>query len=85
MLLRLERDHVFAIRGDRDGNVWAATNKGLLRFRDDALAGSLSVKDGLPNEFMTLDLRGSPGPLVVRRLRRTLALRARHDHQLHDQ
>ena len=46
--------HVFAIQGDRDGNVWAATNKGLLRFRDDALAGTLSVKDGLPNEFMTL-------------------------------
>lgn len=63
MLAGTRGAHVFAIRGDRDGNVWAATNKGLLRFRDDVLAGGLSVKDGLPNEFMTLVFEDRQGRL----------------------
>ena len=63
MLLPAGGNHVFAIHGDRAGNVWAATNKGLLRFRDYALAGSLSVKDGLPNEFMTLVFEDRQGRL----------------------
>jgi diguanylate cyclase (GGDEF)-like protein len=45
--------HVFAIQADHLGNVWAATNKGLLQFKDYQLIASYSVKDGLPNEFMT--------------------------------
>ena len=45
--------HVSAIHGDRQGNVWAATNLGVMRFRDDQLVALLAVKDGLPNEFIT--------------------------------
>jgi diguanylate cyclase (GGDEF)-like protein len=55
--------HVFAIRGDRQGNVWAATNKGILHFRDRAYVRTLSVKDGLPNEFMTTIFEDSKGTL----------------------
>jgi diguanylate cyclase (GGDEF)-like protein len=55
--------HVFAIAGDRNGTVWAATNRGLLRIRDDRLEGILSVKDGLPNEFMTVVFEDSKGRL----------------------
>ena len=45
--------HVFAIRGDTQGNVWAATNQGMLRYRDRTLMATLTVADGLPNDFMT--------------------------------
>ena len=38
---RLHGHHVFAIHGDRHGNVWAATNRGLLRYRDDRLVATL--------------------------------------------
>ncbi|MCC6330325.1 MAG: diguanylate cyclase [Acidobacteria bacterium] len=55
--------HVFAIRGDRAGNVWAATNKGLLRFNDYTVTAQFSAKDGLPNEFMTLIFEDSKGTL----------------------
>lgn len=58
-----EGHHVFAIRGDHEGNVWAATNKGLLQFRDYRLVASYSVKDGLPNEFMTFIFEDSKGKL----------------------
>jgi len=46
--------HVFAVREDKNGNVWAATNKGLLQFKDYKLNATYSVKDGLPNEFLTV-------------------------------
>ncbi len=55
--------HVYAIRGDRHGNVWAATNRGMLQYRDDTLVATLSVKDGLPNEFMTTIFEDSKGTL----------------------
>ncbi|MGB7209139.1 MAG: diguanylate cyclase [Pyrinomonadaceae bacterium] len=55
--------HVFAIKNDRVGNVWAATNKGLLRFNDYKLTAEYSVRDGLPNEFMTTIFEGSKGDL----------------------
>ncbi len=58
-----EGSHVFAIRSDRSGSVWAATNKGLLRFNDYKLTAQYSVKDGLPNEFMTLVFEDSKGTL----------------------
>lgn len=45
--------HVFAIKGDRKGNVWAATNKGLVQFRDYQQVARYSTSEGLPNEFMT--------------------------------
>lgn len=55
--------HVFAIKSDRHGNVWVATNKGLLLYRDYKLIKTYSVKDGLPNEFMTFIFEDSKGNL----------------------
>ncbi len=63
---RLEKSqghHVFAIKSDRAGNVWAATNKGLLLYRDYKYITTYSVKDGLPNEFMTFIFEDSKGKL----------------------
>ncbi|MFM8534051.1 MAG: two-component regulator propeller domain-containing protein, partial [Acidimicrobiia bacterium] len=55
--------HVFAIHGDKHGTVWAATNKGILQFKDQALVGTLTVKSGLPNEFMTTIFEDRSGTL----------------------
>lgn len=63
MVERSRGHHVFAIREDRRGNVWAATNKGILHYRDYRYIRTLSVKDGLPNEFMTLIFEDSTGKL----------------------
>jgi diguanylate cyclase (GGDEF)-like protein len=63
MLVSAKGHHVFAIRGDREGSVWVATNRGLLRYRDDQLVARLSVSDGLPNEFMTTIVEDTAGTL----------------------
>lgn len=63
MLENSEGYHVFAIREDKAGNVWAATNKGILLYRDYKLIAQYSVKDGLPNEFMTTIYEDSHGRL----------------------
>lgn len=63
MLTSAKNHHVFAIRGDRHGNVWAATNRGILQYRDDALVATLAVSEGLPNEFMTTIFEDSKGTL----------------------
>ncbi len=55
--------HVFAIKSDRTGNVWVATNKGLLLYRDYKFVRNYSVRDGLPNEFMTFIFEDSKGNL----------------------
>ena len=55
--------HVFAIKNDSHGNVWAATNKGLLQYRDYKLIAQYSTKEGLPNEFMTFVYEDSKGVL----------------------
>ncbi len=55
--------HVFALREDKNGNVWAATNKGILQFKDYKLTATYTVKDGLPNEFMTVIFEDSRGKL----------------------
>lgn len=55
--------HVFSIKGDRSGNVWAATNKGIYQFNDYKLTRLYNVKDGLPNEFMTLVFEDSKGSI----------------------
>ncbi len=55
--------HVSAISSDRLGNVWAATNDGLLRFTDYKLTAKYTTKDGLPNEFMTFIFEDSKGTL----------------------
>lgn len=54
---------VFSIKSDRAGNVWAATNIGLLKFKDYKLEAKYTVKDGLPNEFMTSVFEDSKGRL----------------------
>lgn len=59
----LKGSHVFAIKNDRLGNVWAATNKGLLKFNDYQLTAQYSTREGLPNEFMTLIFEDSKGVL----------------------
>lgn len=63
MLVAAKGHHVFAIRGDRNGNVWAATNKGMLQFRDRQFVKRFAVPDGLPNEFMTTIFEDSKGTL----------------------
>jgi len=63
MLEKSRGHHVFAVREDRQGNVWAATNKGILHYRDYRYVRTLNVKDGLPNEFMTLIFEDSKGRL----------------------
>jgi diguanylate cyclase (GGDEF)-like protein len=63
MLRSAKGHHVFAIRGDREGSVWVATNKGLLRYRHDALVQRLGVPEGLPNEFMTTIFEDASGTL----------------------
>ena len=55
--------HVYAIHGTRDGDVWVASNLGLQRYRDDRLVATLTAKDGLPNEFMTLIFEDAKGGL----------------------
>ena len=63
LLVSAKGHHVFAIHGDRHGNVWAATNKGMLQYRDRTFITTLAVKDGLPNEFMTTIFEDSKGTL----------------------
>lgn len=55
--------HVFAVQGDNAGNVWAATNKGILKFNDYRQTAHYTTKDGLPNEFMNLIFQDSKGQL----------------------
>jgi len=55
--------HVFAIAGERQGVVWAATNKGLLQFREREYVATLGVKDGLSNGFMATIVEDSQGRL----------------------
>ncbi|MEQ1603534.1 MAG: diguanylate cyclase [Pyrinomonadaceae bacterium] len=55
--------HVFAIKNDSKGNVWAATNKGLIQFRDYQQVAHYSTNEGLPNEFMTFIFEDTKGVL----------------------
>ena len=61
--LLFKGSHVFAIRSDSSGNIWAATNKGLLRFNNYKLTAQYSTAEGLPNEFMTFVFQDSHGVL----------------------
>ncbi len=63
MIADTKGHHVFAIREDKNGIVWAATNKGMLQFKNYKLSAAYKVKDGLPNEFMTLIYEDSKGKL----------------------
>lgn len=61
MLKDSDSHHVFAIQEDKSGNIWAATNKGILLYNDYQLTAQYSIKDGLPNEFMTVIRQDSQG------------------------
>ncbi|HQU86669.1 MAG TPA: two-component regulator propeller domain-containing protein, partial [Pyrinomonadaceae bacterium] len=58
-----EGHHTSAFYQDKNGIVWAATSKGILRFNNYKLENFYSVKDGLPNEFMTSVFEDSKGRL----------------------
>jgi diguanylate cyclase (GGDEF)-like protein len=63
MLKVSEGYHVHCILEDQKGNVWAATNKGILRFNNYKLTKSYSIEDGLRNEFLSLIFEDSHGDL----------------------
>ena len=56
-------NHFHAIRQDSSGDVWAATDRGILRFRDYQLVNTYDMTDGLPNEMMTTINQDSEGRL----------------------
>lgn len=54
--------HVYAVSEDGNGDVWAATDKGILRYRDYRQIAFYTTADGLPDNFINLvysDSRGS--------------------------
>jgi diguanylate cyclase (GGDEF)-like protein len=53
--------HVFAIASTSDGSVWAATNKGILKFDGEKIAAQYTKADGLPNDFITTIFEDSKG------------------------
>ncbi len=55
--------HVYAVGDDQNGDVWAATNKGILRYRDYRQIAFYTSADGLPDNFMNLVYRDSQGRL----------------------
>lgn len=55
----LHGSHIHAISSDSNGDVWVATNQGLVRFRDYKIVAQYSSADGLPNEFMTFIFQDS--------------------------
>ncbi len=63
MLRDSESHHVYAIREDKNGNVWAATSKGVLLYQDYKQKAFYSIADGLPSEFMTVIYEDSRGRL----------------------
>ncbi len=58
-----ESHHVHAVREDKNGNVWAATSKGVLLYQDYKQKAFYSTADGLPSEFMTVIYEDSRGRL----------------------
>ena len=55
--------HVYAIREDSKGNVWATSNKGILLYRDYRQEAFYTSADGLPNDFMDVIYEDSGGRL----------------------
>ncbi len=58
-----EGAHVYAIDGDQNGNVWAATSRGIYRFEGEKVASHYTFADGLPSENVTTIFRDSKGTL----------------------
>lgn len=55
--------HVYAVSDDKDGDVWAATDKGILRYRDYQLKAVYTTEDGLPDNFINVIFSDSKGRL----------------------
>ncbi len=43
----------YAIQPDHNGNVWVATNKGILQYKDYEFVAAYTSKNGLPNDLVT--------------------------------
>ena len=50
--LALDDINVSHIRQDRSGNIWIASDQGLLQYSDDGAARLYTVNDGLPNNYI---------------------------------
>jgi diguanylate cyclase (GGDEF)-like protein len=48
-----ETHHIYSIAEDSSGTVWAASNTGVLRFKNYKLDKIFDSRDGLPNDFLT--------------------------------
>ena len=62
-LREAESHHVHSIVEDRDGTIWAASSRGILRFKNYQLDKTFDSKDGLPSDFMTSIFQDSRGRL----------------------
>lgn len=54
---------VFAILPDRNGNIWLATNKGVLQFNGEKFVGNFTVRDGLAGDSVNVVLEDSKGAI----------------------
>lgn len=55
--------HFFDIQNDSEGNVWAASTRGIFRFVDEKLVQQYTAADGLPSENVTSIFQDSKGQL----------------------
>lgn len=61
---KLQSDaYYMAIQNDKDGNVWAATTRGLYKFAGEELVQKFTASDGLPSDNMTTIFQDSKGNL----------------------
>ncbi|MEZ5347534.1 MAG: diguanylate cyclase [Pyrinomonadaceae bacterium] len=63
MLPDSEGHHVMSIQEDPEGNIWAASDKGLLKIKDEKVQRFYSDKDGLPHRNFTVIRKDSKGRL----------------------
>lgn len=45
---------VWAIKNDRAGNIWIATQNGLIKFREEKFVARYTIADGLPDNDVKL-------------------------------
>ncbi|MCB1023432.1 MAG: diguanylate cyclase [Acidobacteria bacterium] len=63
MLPQSEGHHITSIIEDKAGNIWTGSGRGILRINDEKITASYSVKDGLPNDNITVIREDSKGRL----------------------
>ncbi|MBS1795420.1 MAG: hypothetical protein JSS81_16300 [Acidobacteria bacterium] len=64
-IAELYRTNVWAVTGDRAGNVWVGSGNGLFEFRDDRLVARYTTADGLPDNDVKTILERRDGTLWV--------------------